>query len=168
MDPKYKPLPSQERLWDLFALNPLTGELFWRVRTSARCRLNAPAGCVTRNGYVVLRIDGGIYLAHRLIRAWVDGVDPGPSVIDHWDGNPNNNNPWNLRVCTQSQNMANVPHRGWYETPSGKYAAQVKVQGKRIHLGEFVTPLEAYTAYVTAKKLFFGEFACQLADLRLR
>jgi len=64
--------------------------------------------------------------------------------------------------------MANVPHRGWYETASGKYAAQVKIQGKRIHLGEFVTPLEAYTAYITAKKLFFGKFACQLANVHLR
>jgi hypothetical protein len=164
----YKPLPSTERLWELFSLNPLTGDLFWRVRTSARCRLDAPAGCVTRNGYVVLRIDGGMYLAHRIIRAWVDGTDPGSHVIDHWDGNPNNNHPWNLRVCTQSQNMANVPHRGCYETASGKYAAQIRVRKQRVHLGEFVTPLEAYTAYVTAKKLLLGDFGCRIGELPVK
>ena len=160
MAPKYKPLPTPDRLWEVFSLNPLTGQLYWRVRTSARCRLNGPAGCVTTNGYVVVRIDGAMYGMHRLIRAWVDGKDPNPHVIDHWDGDPANNRPWNLRLCTQSQNMANVPHTGWYVTKAGKYAAAIKFHKKRITLGEFMTPLEAYTAYITAKRLLFGKFAC--------
>jgi hypothetical protein len=167
MAPKYKALPSPERLWEVFALNPLTGELFWRIRTSARCRLDGPAGCVARNGYIVIRIDGQMYGAHRLIRAWVDGTDPDPHVIDHWDRNPTNNRPWNLRLCSPSQNMANVPARGWYITSAGRYAAQVKYQKKRIALGEFLTPLEAYTAYITAKRLLFGAFACAEALDRL-
>lgn len=160
MAPKYKPLPPIERLWDLFDLNPLTGELFWRVRTSARCRLDAPAGCVTKNGYVVIRVDGDMYGLHRVIRAWVDGKDPCEHVVDHWDGNPSNNRPWNLRVCTQSQNMANVPRIGWHITKTGKYAAGIKHKRKSISLGEFLTSLEAYTAYITAKRLLFGKFAC--------
>jgi len=159
MAPKYKPLPSQERLWEVFSLNPLTGQMFWRIRTSARCRLDGPAGCIARNGYVVVRVDGAMYGAHRLIRAWVDGADPGSHVVDHWDRNPANNQPWNLRLCTQSQNMANVPHTGWYVTKSGKYAAQIKFRKQRVNLGEFLTPLEAYTAYITAKRLLFSEFA---------
>jgi len=159
MAPKYKALPCPERLWEAFALNPLTGQLFWRVRTSARCRLDSAAGCAARNGYTVIRIDGVLHGAHRLVRAWVDGIDPASHVVDHWDRNPSNNRPWNLRLCTQSQNMANVPHTGWYLTPSGKYAAQIKFRKQRIHLGEFVTPLEAYTAYITAKRLLFGNFA---------
>jgi hypothetical protein len=56
--------------------------------------------------------------------------------------------------------MANVPHLGWHVTKSGKYAAAIKHQRKRISLGEFLTPLEAYTAYITAKRLLFGKFAC--------
>lgn len=159
MAPKYKALPSPERLWEVFALNPLTGQLFWRVRTSARCRLDSAAGCSARNGYTVVRVDGALHGAHRLIRAWVDGADPSSYVVDHWDRNPSNNQPWNLRLCTQSQNMANVPRIGWYLTASGKYAAQIKFRKQRLHLGEFVTPLEAYTAYITAKRLLFGQFA---------
>lgn len=160
MAPKYKPLPSPERLWEVFSFNPLTGQLFWRIRTSARCRLNGPAGCIAKNGYVVIRIDGEMYGAHRLVRAWVDGADPDPHVVDHWDGDPTNNRPWNLRLCTQSQNMANVPRTGWTLTASGKYAAQIKYKKQHLSLGEFLTPLEAYTAYITAKRLLFGEFAC--------
>lgn len=160
MAPEYKPLPPIERLWEVFALNPLTGQFYWRVRTSARCRLDAPAGCLARNGYTVVRVDGEMYGLHRLVRAWVDGVDPAEHVVDHWDGNPKNNQPWNLRVCTQSQNMANVPHTGWTLTQAGKYAASIKFRGKRVHLGEFLTPLEAFTAYTTAKRLLFGRFAC--------
>jgi hypothetical protein len=161
MTKEYRPLPSAERLWELFDLNPLTGELFWRVRVSARCRVDSAAGCRTRNGYTVLRVDGVLYGIHRLIRAWVDGDSDIQAGVDHWDRNPRNNRPWNLRLCTQSQNMANVPHKGWTKTTAGKYAAAIKFQGKRISLGEFLTPLEAYTAYTTAKRLLFGEFACQ-------
>lgn len=160
MATRYKPLPPTERLWELFDLNPLTGHLYWRVKTSARCRLDIPAGCTTRNAYRVIRVDGEMYGLHRVIRAWVDGIDPCEHVVDHWDGNPTNNRPWNLRICTQSQNMANVPHLGWHITKSGKYAAAIKHQRKRISLGEFLTPLEAYTAYITAKRLLFGKFAC--------
>lgn len=159
MASKYKALPSSERLWEVFSLNPLTGQLFWRVRTSARCRLNGPAGCITRNGYVIVRVDKEIYGVHRLIRAWVDGADPDPYVVDHWDGNPANNVPWNLRLCTQSENLANVPRKGWTRTAYGKYAAQIKYKQQHINLGEFVTKLEAYTAYITAKRLLFGKFA---------
>jgi hypothetical protein len=162
MAKEYRPLPSAERLWELFDLNPLTGELFWRVRVSARCRLDSPAGCVTRNGYKVLRVDSVLYGVHRLIRAWVDGDSDIQAGVDHWDRNPSNNQPWNLRLCTQSQNMANVPHKGWTQTSSGKYAATIKFQGQRLALGDFLTPLEAYTAYITAKRLLFGEFACQI------
>lgn len=167
MAKEYRPLPSVERLWELFYLNPLTGELHWRIRTSARCRLDAPAGCTAKSGYKVVRIDGVLYGVHRLIRAWVDGNSTFQEHVDHWDRNPGNNRPWNLRLCSQSQNMANVPRRGWRQTEGGNYVATVKVRGRSIYLGEFPTPLEAYTAYITAKRLFFGQFACQLAPLPL-
>ena len=160
MAKRYKALPLPERLWELFYLDPVRGQLFWKVRTSARCRLDQPAGCLGRNGYVCVRVDGHLYGVHRLIRAWVDGQDLAQHVVDHWDGNPKNNRPWNLRMCTQSQNMANVPHTGWTLTRAGKYAAQIKFQKERVCLGEFLTPLEAYTAYITAKRLMYGKFAC--------
>jgi hypothetical protein len=158
----YRPLPPVERLWELFDLNPLTGELFWRVRVSARCRLGSPAGCTARNGYKVVRVDGVLYGVHRLIRAWVDGNSDIQAGVDHWDRNPHNNQPWNLRLCTQSQNMANVPHKGWTKVSGDKYRAAIKFNGLRISLGDFLTPLEAYTAYITAKRLLFGKFACEI------
>lgn len=160
MAKEYRQLPAVERLWELFSLNPLTGDLYWRIRVSARCRLDKPAGCLNPNGYRVLRIDGVLYSVHRIIRAWVDGNSSFQENVDHWDRNPKNNQPWNLRLCNQSENMANVPHRGWTRVKNDRYAASIKFQGKRIHLGEFYTPLEAYTAYTTAKKLLFGHFAC--------
>ena len=160
MTKEYKALPSADRLWELFDLNPLTGKLFWRVRVSARCRMDKPAGCKARNGYTVVRVDGVLYGVHRIIRAWVDGDTNIQAGIDHWDRNPQNNTPWNLRLCTQSQNMANVPRKGWTKTAGGKYAAAIKFQGQNISLGQFVTPLEASAAYITAKRLLFGGFAC--------
>jgi len=156
---KHTPTPAPERLWELFELNPLTGRLHWRVQLSARTKVGQPAGCVSTNNYIVVRVDKVLYGAHRLVRAWIDGTDPGQAYIDHWDRNTQNNSPWNLRLCTQSQNMANVPVTGWTLSKSGKYIAQIKYKGSNYRIGTYNTPLEAFTAHSTAKKLLFGEYA---------
>ncbi|MEY4201002.1 MAG: phage vB SPuM [Verrucomicrobiota bacterium] len=158
------PMPAPERLWELFSLDPFTGDLYWRFKLTSRCRLDRPAGCDAGNAYRVIRICGQLYGAHRLVMAWVTGTDPGTAYIDHWDRNPKNNAPWNLRLCNQSQNMANVPRTGWTVDKNGYYVAQIKYQRKRYHIGTFKTQLEAYTAYITAKKLLFGEFAAVAAS----
>jgi hypothetical protein len=156
---KHIPTPTPERLWELFELNPLTGRLHWRVQLSARTKVGQPAGCVSTNNYIVVRVDKVLYGAHRLVRAWIDGADPGEAYIDHWDRNTQNNSPWNLRLCTQSQNMANVPTTGWTVDRNGKYVAQTKYKGVGYHIGTYNTPIEAYTAYSVAKRLLFGEYA---------
>ena len=159
----HKPTPAPERLWELFELNPINGRLYWRVQLSPRTKVGQAAGCISTNNYIVVRVDKVLYGAHRLIRAWIDGVDPGQAYVDHWDRNTQNNSPWNLRVCTQSQNMANVPTKGWTIDKNGKYVAQIKYQGLRYHIGTFNSCLEAYTAYITAKKLLFGKYAALAA-----
>ena len=157
----YKPVPTPAELWDLFELNPLTGQLFWRLIPSTKCNSSGKAGSLTVRGYVQLTINQQKYWAHRIVRAWVDGKDPGKTVLDHADRNKSNNQPWNIRICTQSENLANISGRkGYYFcSKKRKYAARINVNKKQVFLGYFSTAQEASACYNAAKCRLYGEFA---------
>jgi hypothetical protein len=158
---KFKPLPPPEELWDLFALNPLTGELFWQNISSSACRPNGLAGSINTAGYVLLKIKKQVYYAHRIVRAWVDGKDPGNTMLDHKDQNKSNNKPWNIRICCDSQNKANINTKKGYcfHPTKNKYQARIRFHKKRLYLGYFDTAEEAHNCYIEAKKRLYGEFA---------
>ena len=87
---------------------------------------------------------------------------------DHRDGNGLNNCRDNLRVCTHAQNQQNKRiskkntsgFKGvhWHSL-TGKWRAQIKANGKRMHLGLFANPVQAAHAYDAKAKELFGEFA---------
>ena len=156
------PLPPPEELWDLFALNPLTGELFWRTNPPrTKCKPSRLAGYICRTGYVQVTVKNRKYSAHRIIRAWVDGEDPGDTWLDHADRNTRNNQPWNIRPCTISQNLANINTKKGYSfhPRSNKYQARISFYNKKLCLGYFDTAEEARNCYIEAKKRLYGEFA---------
>lgn len=84
---------------------------------------------------------------------------------DHKDGNGLNNQRSNLRTATNSQNQQNAKHRKGLSTFKGvswhvgKWQSQIRVEGKRLHLGRFSSETEAAFAYDQAAKRYFGEFA---------
>lgn len=88
--------------------------------------------------------------------------------VDHCNHNTLDNRRLNLRACTHAQNMQNQPLRRdsttkykgvqWYPKYQ-KYVARIGVNGKRIFLGYFNTPEDAYTAYCAASEKFHGEFS---------
>ena len=155
----YRPLPSVAELWELFSYNPLTGELFWRVRRSSQTRLDVPAGFVDGYGYRSIKLDGFQVRTHRLVWAWVTGADPGSTQIDHRDQNKANNCIWNLRLCSDVQNRANIlGMKGWCKA-NGRFKARLIHQGTARYLGTYDTPEEAHAAYLQARKKLHGEFA---------
>ena len=156
------PLRPPEELWDLFALNPLTGELFWRTNPPhTKCKPNRLAGGICTMGYVQVTVKNRKYFAHRIIRAWVDGKDPGETWLDHADRNKHNNQPWNIRPCTFSQNCANINTKQGYYFCSrrNKCRACIGFYKKSLHLGYFDTAEQARNCYIEAKRRLFGEFA---------
>lgn len=87
---------------------------------------------------------------------------------DHINNNTLDNRRSNLRICTHRQNTMNRRLRwdnasgvkGVYlHRPSGRYTAQIRVNGKLVFLGYHANKELAAEAYKIAAVLYFGEFA---------
>ena len=101
---------------------------------------------------------------HRYIMkcAYHDGI-----IIDHINNDPLDNRKANLRKCSPSENMHNMKinkknttgYKGVVLVPeTGKYRARIRINRKRISLGNYDTPEEAYAAYCEGSKKYHGEF----------
>ena len=101
---------------------------------------------------------------HRYIMqcTYHDGI-----IIDHINNNTLDNRKCNLRKCTSGENSRNqrihrnstTGYKGVVLVPeTGKYRARIRVNRKRISLGNYNTPEEAYAAYCEGSKKYHGEF----------
>ena len=166
-----KSLPDASVLKDLLTYDPQTGAFIWKVRrpehfeaTEARtpewaCRwwnarfANQPAGFVDPSGYLLIRVNGVDYRAHRIAWVYVYGV--GPDTIDHVNGNRLDNRIENLRDVDATGNARNAKRRddnhsgvtgvGFYPKTS-KWRARINRDGKTVLLGYFDTKVEAIMA----------------------
>lgn len=117
-------------------------------------------GCVTKDGYRQVNINNKIYQHHRLVYfihnpEWDIHNSSTDNMIDHIDRNQLNNSIENLRVATNTQNQWNRDVKGYcFNKASGKYRAQIRVDGKLKHLGLFVNEDDARNAYLIAKKIY--------------
>lgn len=179
-----KSLPSVEYLRQALEYCEITGDFTWKVRPAhhfidgkyPKERIakawNAQyagrnAGTTTRK-YSQIKIDNKMYEAHRVAFYMVNGVLP--DEVDHIDNNKIkcNNGISNLRNSTKSLNHANRSiqrnntsgYKGvsWHKSHK-KWAAYIRVDGKRIGLGSYDDPKIAYDAYRDAAKKYFGEYA---------
>lgn len=144
-----------------------TGDFYWLVTRGWRCIAGTKAGCVSKTGYVHIKIFGLYYKGHRLAWAFKKGKHPQHDV-EHQNLDKAHNAWKNLRKADDFKNQANTPIRidntsGFksvnFRKDSGKWRARIGVRNKRIALGSFDTPEEAHAAYAIAAKKYFGEFA---------
>jgi hypothetical protein len=153
---------NQEKIKRLFRYEPDTGHLYWR-KPHAGCNFGKPAGCMSRK-YVVIRIDGVLYQASRLI--WLYQVGKWPDEVDHKDGNPSNNTWDNLREADRNQQIMNANRAVGYtgirgvtfDKARGKFKMQLNAYGRFIQK-RFDTLDEAIAARKLAEQKFHGEFA---------
>ena len=150
---------TQEKVKELFHYEPDTGNLVWRVDCGAHKVAGKIAGYLNNEGYLRIRIDGKGYQAHRLIWLYVNGAWP-VNEIDHVNGVRNDNRISNLREVTNSQNLQNQRKPSLNNTSGflgvsaygGKWLAQIKLSGKKQHIGYYDTPAEAHAAYIAKKR----------------
>ena len=154
---------TAQRLRELFTYEPETGLLRWRVKRSWNVEVGSVAGSINSDGYRVLRFDGRIYQAHRVV--WLLERGEWPSgQIDHINGDRLDNRVENLRdvsgsINTQNQRRPQKNNKGGYLgvyyqklTPSRPWAACISIDGRRVTLGRYDTPEQAHAAYVEAKR----------------
>ena len=160
---------SAEELRSLLHYDPQTGEFTWSSTPRKGVRSGCPAG--HKAAYHRIRIHRVEYKAQRLAWLYVNGSWPN-GVIDHINGNPLDNRIGNLRVGSQSENLANRPKQR-NNTTGFKGVSKLKGQkfwratlrGK--HIGLFRSPEEASEAYRVAAEKAYGVFANWSTDHEL-
>lgn len=128
--------------------------------------LNQWKWCVGPCGYVARgQWEGGrvrtIKLHHLVVSA------PPGMQRDHINGNRLDNRRENLRVCTHAENGKNKKPRAGrslfkgvsWRPDKGLFAAGIRANGRRLHLGYFRTEQDAASAYNDAAVKYYGEFA---------
>jgi hypothetical protein len=158
---------THSRLLELLEYDQFSGQFRWRVWLNGFVKIGDVAGYPTSRGYIAIQIDGRAYQAHNLAWLYMTGEWPDPEV-DHHDLDGANNAWSNLRKATRTQQCANRRTQRNNKSgakgvslhkATGKYIAQIGINGKRKHLGLFETIQEAAGAYEKAAIEAFGEFA---------
>lgn len=153
-------IPTAERLREMFSVSE-SGQLVRKISTGYRgChRAGEVAGSNRKDGYMQVGVDGHVLLVHRVVFAIANGHWP-QQHVDHIDGDRKNNRPENLRDVSCKVNLQNQRKAG-SKSSTGLlgaspwrvgFKAEIRSNGKKVHLGVFATAESAHDAYVTAKR----------------
>lgn len=108
--------------------------------------------------YSKIQIDGHIYLYSRVLWTFLFGEIPEGMVIDHIDGDKNNNSIDNLRIVSRRKNGQNLQMHREGRLPGTKrykkrWRAYTSIGRNQVHLGCYDTPQEAREAVLVAEDL---------------
>ncbi|RQS79777.1 HNH endonuclease signature motif containing protein [Burkholderia seminalis] len=154
---------TRDELCATFVYEPETGMLR-RIAGGRKQYPWRPAG----KGYLVHTYRSGSIYLHQAVWLYHHGVVP--PMLDHINGDPNDNRVENLRPCTNSQNQLNscrkVSNRSGHKgvvfhanCPGKPWQAKITVDGRRISLGYYATVEEAGAAYAAGALKHAGAFA---------
>lgn len=158
---------TQDRLKELLRYDPETGFFTWVAPTNSRLSKGSIAGHKQKDGYIVIKLDGKSYRAHRLAFLYIDGIFP-EVWVDHINGSRNDNRFSNFRKASISENMFNAGLaktnksgiKGVYcNANEGKWKAQIRANGSVHHIGTFTDIQEASAAVSKYRAMLHGEFA---------
>ena len=142
------------------------GNLLWKIKPSVNRSVGDIAGSVNPDGYLQTSIKGKKYRNHRLVFLWHHGFLP--EQVDHIDGNGLNNRIENLRAATVPQNQHNsrLSRRNStgvkgvsFHKCTGKYIANIRLNGSSKYLGLFTTIEDAASAISAIRNELHGEYA---------
>lgn len=153
---------AQDVLKELFEYRD--GKLFWKI-SKTPIKIGKETGTINSTGYKCTTVNKKTYLTHRLIFLYHHGYLP--EMVDHIDGNPLNNNIENLREADKYQNQYNAKKRSDNKTgvkgvhicpTTGKYIANIRLDGQRIYLGSFLDLQSAEEIIKQTRLNFHKEF----------
>jgi len=152
---------SRARLLELFDVDTAAGVLTRKVSRGGQ-RAGSVAGSDNGKGYMVTTIDDKSYKNHRLVFFAHYGRWP-HDQLDHINGRKTDNRIANLREVDNQGNMRNaaLPSHNTsgicgvsWNKRCGKWTAQIKVDGEKIHLGYFDDILGAILARWKAEEKY--------------
>lgn len=144
-----------EYMREYFRYDKENGKLFWKKKRS-NIVVGNEVGGYDKEGYRIIKICSRPYRTHRVI--WLLETGSWPKYIDHKNGIKDDNRLHNLRSVSKQENNRNRK-RGknnssgvvgvYWHTVTSKWAAQIAVSGKLVHLGLF----ELFDEAVSARKV---------------
>lgn len=153
---------TQSELKKLLSYDPETGIFTWL----AGQRVGKIAGTPTSKGYFRIKINRKDYKAHRLAWLYFYGKFPN-DALDHINGIKTDNMVSNLRECNATENNWNTgigrtntsgaKGVSWHKRDS-EWQAQISINGKRTHLGNFATIALASAVYEAKARELRGKF----------
>jgi len=154
---------SKEMLNELFEYRD--GEIYYKVSRS-RNKAGEKAGTLCNKKYYRVKIDGKVYLNHRIIFMMHYGYLP--KEIDHIDGNKLNNKIENLRPASHAENQwntkkrkdsnANVKGVSWHKK-NKMWNVKINCNNNRYNIGYFKDLELAELVAIEARNKYHGEFA---------
>ena len=131
---------SHEHLLEILDYDPETGLFTWKKQMSPKALKGSVAGTHDGDGYIVVRIYGYGYRAHRLAIFYMTGKWP-VKITDHKNGVRDDNTFSNLREASFSENSRNQKKKVgrencckgvfWYATKQ-KWRTVLKLNGKTV------------------------------------
>lgn len=146
-----KPLPTVAELRNAMSYDPDTGVLTWKPRLDKPKHWNTryagqPAlHCLHDDGYRKGRLNRKLLRAHRVAWAIHHGHWP-EHHIDHVNGNRTDNRIANLRDVPRAENQKNMRKPSdntsgrigvWWHTQNAKWIAEIRINGRKKHLGSY-------------------------------
>lgn len=158
---------TQDELKVRLTYDSLSGKFYWKtVKRYSNRVVGDEAGTKSDGGYVVIKIDGTPYKAHRLAWLYMYGEFP-KEYLDHANGVVDDNRILNLREATPQENSRNrkihknnsTGYKGVsFHKLVGKYKATAMLLNKNVNLGWYDTAEDASKIYQQFTKEHFGEF----------
>ena len=150
----------------LFDYNEETGDLIWKLPSYLKQRKGEAVGFINEKGYKEVCLNHRRYRIHRLVYFMHYGDVP--DILDHINNDRTDNRIENLRPADSSQNSYNRKLVGsnksgikgvYWSKHNNKWRGQIKVRGKKLHIGYFDTLEEAAVIMKPAREKLHGEFA---------
>jgi hypothetical protein len=144
-----------QRLRECLTYDPITGIFTWNIARGKSC-VGKIAGCI-QHGYVIIRIDGVNYKAHRLAWLYVYGKLP-DDILDHINCIRSDNRLCNLRDSTYKKNSLNrIIHKTkkpyCSKLAENKWRSYYYINNKQVWVGIYDNEYDAAEASMMAMEL---------------
>lgn len=145
---------NQEILKEILHYSEETGQFIWNADRTANKISGNVAGTINK-GYVRIKINNKIYLAHRLAWLYVYG-EPPSSMLDHINQNKSDNRISNLRISNHRHNAYNRHDNAkcpgvTFNKQKRKWVALIRINKVKKYLGGYTDWFEAVCSRKSAE-----------------